>query len=78
MVKNDPPTLESTIFTALNKIRSRRDLSADNLEFFFNNDPKFARFYLLPKIHKWLHNVPCRPVISNCGVATTRKTFSQF
>ena len=66
-VTNDPSTLESTIFTALNKIRGRGDLSADNLEYFFNKDPKFARFYLLPKIHKQLHNVPGRPVISNCG-----------
>ena len=30
-------------------------------------DPKFARFYLLPKIHKRLHNVPGRPVITNNG-----------
>ena len=30
-------------------------------------DPKFARFYLQPKIHKRLHNVPGRPVISNSG-----------
>ena len=65
-VTNDPSTLESTIFNALNKIRARGDLSADNLEYFFNKDPKFARFYLLPKIHKRLH-VPGRPVISNCG-----------
>ena len=69
-VTNDPSSLESTIFTALNKIRARGDLSADNLEYFFNKDPKFARFYLLPKIHKRLHNVPGRPVISNCGYYT--------
>ena len=60
---NDPTTLETTIFNALNKIRARG-------EYFFNKDPKFARFYLLPKIHKWLHNVPGRPVISNCGYYT--------
>ena len=30
-------------------------------------DPKFARFYLLPKTHKRLHNVPGRPVITNSG-----------
>ena len=69
-VTNDPSTLENTIFTALNKIRARGNLSADNLEYFFNKDPKFARFYLLPKIHKRLHNVPGRPVISNCGYYT--------
>ena len=67
---NDPSTLETIIFTALNKIRARWDLSADNLEYFFNKDPKFARFYLLPKIHKRLHNVPGRPVISNCAYYT--------
>ena len=33
-------------------------------------DTKFARFYLLPKIHKRLENVPGRPVISNCGFYT--------
>ena len=33
-------------------------------------DRKFARFYLLPKIHKRLENVPGRPVISNCGFYT--------
>ena len=46
-VTNDPSTLRSTIFTAVNKIRTRGDFSADNLEFF-----------VLPKIHKRLHNVP--------------------
>ena len=28
---------------------------------------KFANFYLLPKTHKRLHNVPGRPVITNSG-----------
>ena len=68
-VNNDHSTIESTTFTAQNKITARGDLSADNLEYFFNRDPKFARFSLLPKIHKWLH-VSGRPVISNCGYYT--------
>ena len=33
-------------------------------------DPKFVRFYLLPKIHKRLHDVSGRPVISNCSYYT--------
>ena len=33
---------------------------------FLVKDPKFARFYSLPKIHE----VPERPVISNCGYYT--------
>ena len=68
-VKNDPSILENTIFAAFNKIRGRCDLSSDNLEYFFK-DPKFARFYLLLKINKRLHNVPGIPVISNCGYYT--------
>ena len=70
-VTNDPSTLES-----ISKIRARGDLSTDNLEYFFNKDPKFSRFYLLPKIHKRLRNVPGRPVISNCGYYT--KNISPF
>ena len=33
-------------------------------------DTKSDKFYLLPKIHKKLSNVPGRPVISNCGYYT--------
>ena len=49
------------------KICLRGDLSSDTLNYFAVEDPKFARFYLLPKIHKRLHDVPGRSVISNCG-----------
>ena len=66
-VLNDPSTLESTFFTALNRIRTRGDLQADNLEYFSNQDPKFAGFYLLPRIHKFLYKVLAKLVISNCG-----------
>ena len=69
-VPNDPSALVNTIIKALEKIRFRGDLSNDTLNYFFVDDPKFSRFYLLPKIHKRLHNVPGRPVISNCGFYT--------
>ena len=69
-VSNDPQPLIDTIHRALEKIRKRGDLSADNIKYFMVKDPKFARFYLLPKIHKRLENVPGRPVISNCGFYT--------
>ena len=45
-------------------------MSQDTLNYFLVKDPKFARFYLLPKIHKRLYDVPGRPVISNCGFYT--------
>ena len=49
------------------KIRKRGDLKKDNIDYFIMKDSKFARFNLLPKIHKSLHDVPGRPVISNSG-----------
>ena len=55
---------------ALEKTRLRGDLSMDTLDYFLVKDPTFARFYLLPKIHKQLHDVPGRPVIPNCGYYT--------
>ena len=51
----------------IEKIRKRGDLTEEAIKYFEVKDPKFARFYLLPKIHKRLNNVPGGPVISNCG-----------
>ena len=69
-VPNDSSALVSTIFKSLEKIKKRGDLSQDTLNYFLVKDPKFARFYLLPKIHKRLYDVPGRPVISCCGFYT--------
>ena len=69
-VPNDSGALVSNIFKSLEKIRKRGDLSLATLNYFLVKDPKFARFYLLPKIHKRLYDVPRRPVISNCGFYT--------
>ena len=55
---------------ALEKVRIRGDLSNGTLDYFQLKDPKFARFYLLPKIQRNLHNVPGSPLISNCGFST--------
>ena len=55
---------------AFEKILLRGDLAKDTFDYFLVKDPKFARFYLLPKTHKRLHDVPGRPVISNCGYYT--------
>ena len=51
----------------IEKIRKRGDLKKETIKYFEVKDPKFARIYLLPKIHKRLNNAPGRPVISNCG-----------
>ena len=47
-----PTVLANTLTKALEKIRLQVDLSKDTLDYFLVKDPKFARFYLLPKIHK--------------------------
>ena len=69
-VCNDIKTLISAIHKAIEKTRKRGDLNADVIKHFMVKDPKFARFHLLPKIHKQLHDVPSRHVISNCGYYT--------
>ena len=68
---SDPlPELENLIKYHLTNIKVRGDISSDTLDYFFVNNPKLARFYLLPKIHKRVNSVPGRPVISNCGFYT--------
>jgi len=39
-------------------------ISDSELIFLFNENPRMASFYMLPKIHKCLENPPGRPVIS--------------
>ena len=69
-VPNDAKPLMNIILNTLENIRKRGDVCTDSLNYFLFKDAKFARFYLLPKIHKRLCNVPMRPVISNCGYYT--------
>ena len=66
----DPGPLISTIHEAIQEIRKRGDLNADTIKYSMVKDPKFACFYLLPRIRRQLHDVPGRPVISNCGYYT--------
>ena len=69
-VPNNSSAFGSTIFMSLGKIRKGEDFSQDTLCYFLVKDPEFSRFYLLPKIHKRLYDVPGRPVTSNCGFYT--------
>ena len=69
-VPDDPEPLISTIHRTIENIRKRGDLKKETIKHFEVKDPKFARFCLLPKMHKRLNNVPGRPVISNCGYYT--------
>ena len=62
--------LVKVIKECLAKIKRRGDISKETLDYFLVKNPKLGRLYLLPKIHKRLHNVPGRPVISNSSFYT--------
>ena len=65
-VPDDLSALTNTLFKALEKIRLGWDLLKDTLDFLVK-EPNFARFCLLPKIHKQLHDAPGSLVISHCS-----------
>ena len=69
-VPDDPEPLITSIHRMIEKMRKRQDLKKETIKYFEVKDPKFPMFYLLPKIHKRLNNVPGRPVTSNCGYYT--------
>ena len=62
--------LIAKIKSYLGKIKTRGDVNQETMDYFFNDNPRLGRFYLLPKIHKRFHNVPGILVISNCGYYT--------
>ena len=65
-LSSDPDSpLISSVKGCLSRVKNSGDTPDETLEYFFINKPKRGRFYLLPKIHKRLHNVPGRTVISN-------------
>ena len=62
--------LIKVIKSVLRKVKNRRDISDETLDYFLVNNPRLGPFYILPKIQKRLHNVPGRPVISNLSYYT--------
>ena len=64
-VLNPLAALNKAIKSCITEIKKRRDISLETQEYFMINNPRLGRFYMLPKIHKRLFNVPGRPVVSN-------------
>ena len=50
-VTDDPSYLIDTIHRTLEKIRKRSEIYINTLKYLDVEEPKFGRFYLLPKIH---------------------------
>ena len=70
-IDSDPSKIiEEQIENCIKGIEARGDLNEETLAFFKVKDAKLGRFYLQPKIHKRMGNVPGRPVISNSGYYT--------
>ena len=56
-------------------LRSKGKMSDTRLKYFtyeYKNVSNLGKLYVLPKIHKRLHNTPGRPVILNCGTPTEK------
>ena len=56
-------------------LKRKGSITGKELKYFtidFKKATNLGKFYLLPKIHKRLENVPGRPVISNCGTSTEK------
>ena len=52
------------------ELRYKGLITKGNCRYLKGRNNKLGRFYLLPKIHKHLFDIPGRPFISNCGTAT--------
>ena len=59
-----------TIKHHLSNVKLNGDAGQETFDYFINDYPRIGSFYMLPKIHKRLHSVPGRPVISNCSYFT--------
>ena len=56
-------------------LKSNGKISDKLLKYFtygYKKVSNLVKLYLLPKIHKRLHNVPGRTLISNCGTPTEK------
>ena len=62
-VSSDPSFVIKIIHDTFEKIRRRVDISSNVLDYFNVKNPKLGRFYLLPKIHKRMHDIRGRPDI---------------
>lgn len=64
LTHNPTESLKEELGRMLHQAKASGWISDPELRFLFNENPRMASFYMLPKIHKCLENSPGRPVIS--------------
>ena len=70
-VKRDPlQSVTQRIRNTLLDMLRKKEIDKNLFNYVLIKNPQLGRFYLLPKIHKRMTNVPGRPVISNNGTST--------
>ena len=68
--KGAKPLMNVILNTAKSSIKYSENIRKRRMFVRILKDAKFARFYLLPKIHKIHYDVQGRPVILSCGYYT--------
>ena len=63
--------MSNKMFSSLKKT-SYTEKQLKYFSYEYRKATNFGKLYFLSKIHKRLHNVPGRPVISNCGTPTEK------
>ena len=71
----DTKFISELVSNTLGKMREKEEITNKNIDYFMINNPRLARFYFLPKIHKRFNNVPGKPVVSHVGVLTKRISY---
>ena len=64
--------ISDKMFSNLKKKGYIREKQLKYFSYEYRKAMNFGKLYFLPKIHKRWHNVPGRPVISNCGTPTEK------
>ena len=64
--------MSDKMFSSLKKRGYFIEKQLKYLSYEYRKVTNFGKLYFLPKIHKKLHNVPERPVISNCDTPTEK------
>ena len=64
--------MSNKMLSSLKKMGYSTEKQLKCVSYEYRKAANFGKLFFLPKIHKRLHSVPGRPVISNCGTPTEK------